>query len=607
MILGYLRTAVPDLPGSMADIPQTTYTRYRRFAYTGDRIAYETPYFAKRSMLTRAVVEMILGNEGMADVIHDLLWSICEETSWVLPAHEDLGPGFETPASVSGRSDGSITSLTRNPDFIDLFAAETGAGLAETIYLIGDCLAPEVVERARQEIECRIFHPYLTYGRQYWWHKGDLNWNAVCNGAVGLAFVRLERDTRRLAAALSMVLEGFDAYLATGFEADGGSLEGVGYWNYGLMYYVALAELLRERTAGGLDLLANPRLIDIARFPLMMSLAPGTYLNFGDADEQIELQPGIAQRLAERMGVIDLMGLILPPDPQRKQDNATARPAISLRDIAWWNAQPRPFPATAQEDACLPDCAMVKFGAQTVQGRPVILAAKAGRNDGHHYHTDIGHFIVNVGGESLLCDPGRGLYTREHFGDQRFRNIFCNSLGHNVPRVGGQLQMPGPKFGGGRPAAGIIIDHGQVGGEKIVEIDFTALYDLPALTRACRKLRLITATGEIWLEDTFEFSGEPVEIEEGFVTWYPVSVSGTTAVIASGQNALTLMIEEPSGGVLTATSLASACRANHREGNLTRLAAGLPSGECCFILHMIPTALSHASDMCSVSQKNLDT
>ena len=57
-----------------------------------------------------------------------------------------------------------------------------------------------------------------------------------------------------------MVLEGFEAYLATGFEADGGSIEGIGYWNYGLMYYVTLAELLRERTGGELDLLAAPRL-----------------------------------------------------------------------------------------------------------------------------------------------------------------------------------------------------------------------------------------------------------------------------------------------------------------------------------------------------------
>src|SRR5262249_10885431 len=151
---------------------------------------------------------------GMIDIIHDLLWSICEETSWVLPAHEDLAANSE-----------SDSSLTRVPDLVDLFAAETAASLGEIVFLIGDRLSPEVVRRVRQEVKRHVLDPYLAYGRTYWWHKGDLNWNAVCNGAVGLAFMRLEQDTQRLAQALEMVMEGFDAYLATGFEADGGSLE----------------------------------------------------------------------------------------------------------------------------------------------------------------------------------------------------------------------------------------------------------------------------------------------------------------------------------------------------------------------------------------------
>ena len=92
---------------------------------------------------------------------------------------------------------------------------------------------------------------------------------------------------------MEQVLEGFEAYIATGFEEDGGSIEGIGYWNYGLMYYVTLAELLRERTGGQIDLLAQPRMKDIARYPLVTALSPGTYVNFGDATEKLALQPGI--------------------------------------------------------------------------------------------------------------------------------------------------------------------------------------------------------------------------------------------------------------------------------------------------------------------------
>ena len=214
---------------------------------------------------------------------------------------------------------GAHTALTREPDSIDLFAAETGASLAETIYLLGDDLASEVRQRVRQEVERHIFKPYLHYGRRHWWFKGALNWNGVVNGSIGLAFLRLETDLPTLAEALSMVLEGFEAYIATGFEADRGSIEGVGYWNYGLMYYVTVAELLREITAGELDLLADERLKAIAYYPVGMALKPPLYLNFGDAPETTFLAAGMVQKLAERTGVPELRALVennTQPDEQ---------------------------------------------------------------------------------------------------------------------------------------------------------------------------------------------------------------------------------------------------------------------------------------------------
>ena len=37
-------------------------------------------------MLTRALVEYFMGDESMLDPLQDLLWAICEETSWIVPA-----------------------------------------------------------------------------------------------------------------------------------------------------------------------------------------------------------------------------------------------------------------------------------------------------------------------------------------------------------------------------------------------------------------------------------------------------------------------------------------------------------------------------------------
>ena len=194
---------------------------------------------------------MILGDDSMRDAIHDLLWSICEETTWVLPAHEEQGPDFwDLKPSPRQKPFGAHTALTREPDAIDLFCAETGASLAETIHLLGDRLAPEVVQRVRQEVERRIFRPYLAYGRKHWWYKGALNWNGVCNGSIALAFLRLQRDPQTLTEAIEQVLEGFEAYIATGFEA-GRRLD------RGDRLLELRADVLRDR--GGIAARANGR------------------------------------------------------------------------------------------------------------------------------------------------------------------------------------------------------------------------------------------------------------------------------------------------------------------------------------------------------------
>jgi hypothetical protein len=580
-MLGVIRRAAPDL----AAIPQTTYTLYREFEHTGVRGNYERVYFQKRAMLTRAVVEMILGDESMRDRVHDLLWSICEETSWLLPAHEEQGPAFwELHPSPRTKPWGSHTMLTREPDSIDLFAAETGAALAETIHWLGDRLAPEIVQRVRQEVARHIFKPYLAYARRHWWFRGALNWNGVCNGSIGLAFLRLERDPQLLAEALELVLEGFEAYIATGFEPDGGSIEGISYWNYGLMYYVTVAELLRDRTNGVLDLLSAPRLQDIARYPLGMALSSGIFINFGDATEEMALSLGVVQRLAERTGVNDLRSLLISPERLEGRGVSMGKLPIVLRDIAWWDGDLPAFPASAQADSFLPKCAMIKLTAQTESGKPAALATKAGHTDGHHTHNDIGTLVLHVNGESLLCDPGRGLYSREYFRQLRYDNIFCNSIGHAVPRIGGQLQHPGPEFGGTRRYFGEIVEQGERDGAKFVMIDLQNAYELPTLKRARRTLRLAARTGQVQLEDAFTFDGAALEIEEAFVTWFPVELNGATARIVGKQSTLTLTIQEPRGASFTVARLEKECRDNQRPGVLTRLSTTLPHGATQFRL-----------------------
>lgn len=596
-LLELMRREVPDL----GTLPPLTYTQYRIFEHTGSRDEYQVPYFVRRGQLTRAVFEFLAGDLRALDAIHDRLWAICEETTWVLPAHEEQGPDYWeiNPPFVRTWPLGAHTMLTREPDSIDLFCAETGAALAETVYLLGDRLAPEVRQRVRQEVQRRIFKPYLAYGRKHWWFKGALNWNGVCNGSIGLAFLRLEDDLETKAEALELVLEGFEAYIATGFEADGGSIEGMGYWNYGLMYYITVAELLRELTGGALDLLAQPQLKAIAAYPACMALVPPSrFANFGDATETVYLSSGVVNRLAQRTGERSLLAL-LEPIAQRSPSGdlrllpvqfggySYAKLPILARHAAWWDGT-QPAPSLEQRDCFLPDTDVIKLVGETAEGRPVLLVAVGGHNDGHHSHTDVGSFILNVAGESLIPDPGRGLYSKDYFRQGRYANLFNNSYSHSVPRIGGQLQAPGPEFGGRKQFHGRIVEQDARGVTKSAVIEFARAYDLPALTSARRTLELDAATGTVTLTDVFAFDGPPLSIEEAFVTWDTVTVVGDTAQIVGARTQLDLTILEPAGARFSTESLAEACRANHRDGVLTRLAVALPAGATQFRLRMSP-------------------
>lgn len=577
-MLEVMRQIVPNVQ----DIPLLTYSMYREFERTGERPSYQNPYFHRRAMLTRALVEYIMGDAAMLDPIQDILWAICEETSWVVPAHEEQGPNYwdVPPPIIRTEPLGAHTSLTREPDSIDLFAAETGAILAETAYLLENDLAPEVYQRVRQEVERHIFKPYLAHGREHWWFKGSLNWNGVCNGSIGLAFLRLEKDIQTLAEALAMVLEGFEAYIATGFEADGGSIEGVGYWAYGLMYYTTTAELLRELTGGELDLLGTARMKDIAGYPVGMMLKPPYYLNFGDTPETVDLPAGIVQRIAERTGVTELRALVSSTTRLDEHSYSIAKLPIMLRQLIWWDAKDYDLPP--QRDYYLPTAGVVKFVGET-GGRPVVLAVTVGHNDGHHSHVDVGSFVYHLGDDTLIPDAGRGKYSKSYFRQQRYENIFNNAYSHNIPRIGGHMQQHGREFGGTQQYYGTIIACNEHDGQKSVIVDFHTAYELPELTLARRTLTLDTASGIATLHDVFQFANDPLPIEEAFVTWHDVAVHGDTVTITGKHSAITIQSE---GAHFTVEMLEKESRENERHGILKRISTQVNSTE--FILRITP-------------------
>ena len=82
---------------------------------------------------------------------------------------------------------------------------------------------------------------------------------------------------------------------------------------------------------------------------------------------------------------------------------ADAEPGVSLSRHDWFGGM---MWMVARVDPADPDA--------------LVLAAKGGNNQEMHNQNDVGNFIVHVNGESIIPDIGRGRYTKQYFGPERY-------------------------------------------------------------------------------------------------------------------------------------------------------------------------------------------
>ena len=531
--MGLVREGTRELLVDIETIPALTYTKYRDVQRYDKRRIYQVPYFEKRGKMAVAALQVLLGDDAYVNTLYDYIWSTCEETGWFLPQVEHMG--------------------------IELRAVATAMDLAEIVEGVGDRLEDRLIDRIRHEIETRIFTPYLEDPDSYWWYKGYNNWNGVCNGAIGTAFLLLEEDEERLARAVATVLEGLETFLNVAFTDDGGSEEGPGYWQYGMSNLIAFSEALRQRTDGEIDLLATERVQEIAAYPPKAMLSPGHYFSYSDSSEESTFHPGLVQRLAERSGIEDVRDILAEPGELQA---GTRRFHEIWRALMWWDGT-RPA-GVEVGDAVLPATEVVRLTGATKDGAPVVVAAKASHNAASHNQNDVGVFVLHIDGETFICDPERGAYSVAYFGENRYENPFASSYGHSVPRIGGALQSAGAEYAGEFTAIELEAD------EKRVEMQIGDAYDAAGLEGLTRTLAL-TPEGDVLIEDTFAFSGAPLAVEEAFVTWRSVMISGDTALVIGEKHVVELTIQAPEGAAFELEVLKEASARNLKPVPLKRL------------------------------------
>ncbi len=490
-------TAIPALP----------YSRFKLFHETGDRFQYEDSevgYFPRRGRIAAfGVLSWLYGREEDIHELEDIIWAICDEYTWSLPAHVERD---------------AFTSRLENDGYmVDLFAAETAQTLAEICFLMGDRIAPIVRLRAERLIRERVLDRVLA--QDFGWMSATHNWAAVCAGSVGMAAIYTLKDDERLAAVLARLLPSIDCFLS-GFSEDGACLEGIGYWRYGFSYFTEFAELLERRTAGAICLFDDPRVEKIAAFQQKIYFPGGRTVCFSDGSSRAKWFPGISFFLYRRFENVMLLPeafcqLSFAADHCHRWSN-------TLRNLLW--AEEKAADEGHFRTCCLPAAQWFIGHSPTGAG----VAAKAGHNAEPHNHNDVGSFQYYLNGEEMLSDLGSGEYTRQYFSDQRYDYFVCGSQGHSLPMIDGCTQRAGKEA----RAKKVELD------ERGIRMELADVYGLECLASLNRSLLFEETTGTLTLADTFVLDGEKHDVCERFITYGQVTVENGCALIRLGEQAI---------------------------------------------------------------------
>ncbi|RAP75156.1 heparinase II/III family protein [Paenibacillus montanisoli] len=480
------------------------FSEFILFGETGDREIYQKKAGQLSSGLHLfSLLAMTDGGTKWNTGLGDAIWSICNEYTWVMPAHVGLYRN-EYPNGIWDQPEPPRET-------VDLYAGGIAFALAEILHHHRERLHPWVVLRARQEIERRILKVYFDSPIPQNWELKTNNWPAVCASCIGAVAVYMVEDSEVLAGMLWRVIGVLRNYIA-GFDEQGATPEGPGYGHYGFSYFVYFAELLKERTQGRISLLADKKVGRIALFPQTCLLSGGKVINFSDNSDQVNLNEGVMHRLRDYESSLRPL-----PDAYR------AKPYLSWVDasrLLLWSSQCEPSGRHAEQAGVEEQ---IYYGNQWViskvtrsDGRMFAFAAKGGHNEEPHNHNDLGHFILHADGVNVLADVGIGMYTRQYFQpEHRYQMINAGSHGHSVPIVDGYRQSFGKDY------RTELLHASQTEDEVQFALDMTKAYSCPSLERLTRRFiweRRADEYPRLTITEQAVFNRTPVEFQEVFIS-----------------------------------------------------------------------------------------
>lgn len=444
---------------------------------TGDRKTFENPYFERRNDCSyMAIAYWLTGDEKYYKPLLDLIFMICDEYTWCLPAH--------VPALCPERKVSEIVTA------VDLFAAETSRMLTDTVILLDGKLPSYANERIEFEIRRRVIESVKV--KNPWWLKAESNWSAVCSGGVIVPLIHYGSDEDQ--KIVLPKLEGAIEHFLKSFGNDGCCREGYNYWDYGFGYFLIYARVMFHYTNGKVNYFENELVKKLALYPQNVLLSEKKIVSFADGFSCFTFSPG----------TMSFLKSIYPnefvcPDLSlgTKYGNI-----FSVKELLWFDCEYKSQKSVSS--------AIFYDEAQWyIKKYPAFsFAVKGGHNDEPHNHHDVGSFmIVTADNRVPFDDFGAGEYTKFYFmKDHRYKMLVAASWGHSLPIINGEGQMWGSEHCGKNPN----------GGEDFFELDIEDAYAKGIVKKIHRRFDL--CPNGMVLTDSFEYSEKTKSIAERFVS-----------------------------------------------------------------------------------------
>lgn len=409
------------------EIPVLTEELYLDYSKTGNRARWEKVAAQRLNMLKAFVIAEAVENKGrFIKKVEDFLLDYCSFKTWVRPAH-----------------DKNLDNYYGRTTDIDLEAAELVFVISTVLYILDSKINSEIVKKVKQNIQTRIFLPFkrMIAGTipENWWLRGTNNWNAVClNGVVSSALLLLEKKEER--AFFIAAAEYYIKFYFEGFSPDGYCTEGVGYWNYGFSNFVILAEMISLNTNSNLSLYNNHVVKKAIEYGFNIEITKNLAPAFADCSINDVPDRRLLYFLSKRF---DIPVFDFTREIKLTERLLTYGLFYIFNDI--YNNKNIGH-AVKKERTYFDKHGVVIL--RNLKDKGLNLAIKAGHNDEHHNHNDVGSFILSVDEVPIIADPGAEIYTARTFSQQRYESKVINSYGHPVPVVSGELQRTGKEAKG---------------------------------------------------------------------------------------------------------------------------------------------------------------